>query len=222
MAEHSRRKAARKLLSKSGYRTGGHFTAKEDESQDRKMIAAALKKDEAKDKAMIREAINEHDDQLHGGKKTRLKLKDGGMAMGMEPKSRGDRKSRGKKPGKTIVNVVVGAEKPNAPMPAPMMAPHPMMPPPAGVPAPMPPHPMMPPMAGRPPMPGMPPQMAKKGGKVDSMRDPVKALEPFGGTRLKAGGRARKVLKDYPIDDGAGGGMGRLEKAEAYGAKSAR
>ena len=45
----------------------------EDKKEDSKM-------DMAQDKAMIKSAIKQHDAQLHGGKKTTLKLAKGGSA----------------------------------------------------------------------------------------------------------------------------------------------
>jgi hypothetical protein len=39
-----------------------------------------MKMDMAQDKSMIKSAIKQHDDQLHGGKKTTLKLAKGGSA----------------------------------------------------------------------------------------------------------------------------------------------
>ena len=65
------------------------------------------------------------------------------------------------------------------------------MPPGAGGP---PPPPMMPPGAGAPPMGGLPPGLMGR----------------------KTGGRVK-----YPIKDGAGGGLGRLQKIKAYGLKPA-
>jgi hypothetical protein len=65
------------------------------------------------------------------------------------------------------------------------------MPPGAGGP---PPPPMMPPGAGAPPMGGLPPGLMGR----------------------KTGGRVK-----YPIQDGAGGGLGRLQKIKAYGLKPA-
>lgn len=38
--------------------------------------------DKSQDKAMIKKAVKQHDDQLHGGKKTKLALKSGGMCSG--------------------------------------------------------------------------------------------------------------------------------------------
>ena len=57
---------AKRHLKDGGY-TGGHGEAKSDASSDQRMI---------------RSAITQHDDQLHGGKKTRLKFKRGGHVDG--------------------------------------------------------------------------------------------------------------------------------------------
>jgi hypothetical protein len=40
-------------------------------------------------------------------------------------------------------------------------------------------------------------------------------MRSTGGRAFKKGGKV-----SYPIDDGAGGGEGRMEKAKAYGSKS--
>jgi hypothetical protein len=125
--------------------------------------------DRAQDEAMIKKAIDQHDDQLHGGKKTRLKFKGGGHVEGTEKKARLDRASGGRTKGnhKTVVNVVMPQSHDSAGAP-PMMPPHPpMMPPPGppgggapppggpgGAPPPMPPHPPMgPPVGAGVPMP---------------------------------------------------------------------
>ena len=50
--------------------------------------------DVAQDKTMIRKAFAEHDKQLHGGKKTRLKLRAGGHVEGKASKPRADRSGR--------------------------------------------------------------------------------------------------------------------------------
>lgn len=52
------------------------------------------------DAKMVRSAINQHDDQLHGGKKTKLRLKSGGRVHGEEPGCRPDRRARGGETGK--------------------------------------------------------------------------------------------------------------------------
>lgn len=100
------------------------------------------------------------------------------------------RKSGGRTKGKMNVNIIIGAPGGAQGGPPPEMP----MPPPQ--------------MAGpiRPPMP-MPPQGMPPGGP------PVGAPPPMPMAR-KSGGRA------YPIDDGAGGGEGRLQKIKAYGKKA--
>lgn len=55
------------LFSKGGAMKMGHSEKSE------------IKSDKAQDKAMIKKAIGQHDKQLHGGKKTHLALKKGGM-----------------------------------------------------------------------------------------------------------------------------------------------
>ena len=57
-----------------------------------------MKMDKAQDKAMIKKAIKQHDDQLHGGKPTKLKLKSGGMCMARG----GGIETKGKTKGKFI------------------------------------------------------------------------------------------------------------------------
>lgn len=209
MSERKKRKNARALLSKMGYKAGGHMGGKSVS-------------DAKEDAHMIGHAISEHEDQLHGGKHARLHLKDGGLAHGGTARHRGDRKSRGgKKHSHTTVNVVVGGhDKP--PMPPIMLPPGPPGGPP-GAPPMMPPPPD-PSMGAGPPPPGMPPMPGqarggrtgyKKGGtvKIDSERDKIKGMPPG---QFKRGGS----VKTKPvIDDGAGGGLGRLQKATAYGAK---
>lgn len=125
--------------------------------------------------------------------------KAGGPVSGAMPKKRldkprryasgggveGEKKKKGS--AKTEVNIVIaGGDKGGAPA-------APMMPPPGAMPPP-------PPPAARPPMP-MPP-----GGPA-----PGAPMRPPGA--MKRGG-AIKADK-YPIDAGAGGGKGRLEKAAA-------
>lgn len=153
----------------------------------------------------VAKAVGEHDKQMHGGKKTHLKLKDGGKAMGKEPMHRLDRKPRSaggrnkshKEP-KVSVNVINAGGK--QPMPVPMagsMAPHPPMPMPAPqVPAGPPPGVMA---SGAPPMSARP-MMPPPGGMPQ---------RPF-----KGGGPVRDKGNDIPhLEGGSGGGLGRLEKA---------
>lgn len=232
--EHNRRKRARDLMTRTGYKAGGHLGRDEDKSED---------------VAMIKEAFKEHDDQLHGGKPTRLKLKHGGAAEGEKAEERMDRPKRehhakgghaGKKGG-TKVNVVVmpqghdpgmggglaGGPPPmggGAPPPRP-----PMAPPPAAAMAPKPPMGPPPGMAGAPPPPGMgmrPPGM-KRGGHVKradgGMVEPGsdRPLAPLTEqqtpkSQYKRGGTAKQMT------GGAGGGRGRLEKASSLGFEHGR
>lgn len=189
MAEHEKRKAARKLISRTGYKIGGHMTKRPDEIAD---------------KHEITEAVHEHESALHKGKpKTRLHLRDGGSCEGLAAGGRSDRKPRGAKSGKgkkggTTVNVVIAHPHPKAvPVPVPVGAGAP----PGGPAGPMPP----PPDDGAPPMmgpgPGGPPMGAKNGGRIG----------------LKSGGKAKGKFT-VPMEDGAGGGLGRIAKAKAYGA----
>lgn len=130
--------------------------------------------DVAQDKALIKKAIDEHDEQLHGGKKTRLALKTGGKVEGEKRSERLDRarggRTKSKGGHKTVVNVVMpqgGHDAPPPMMPPPgAMAPHPpMMPPPgAGGPSPGGPPPGGPPMG--PPVGAGAPMPHKDGGKV--------------------------------------------------------
>lgn len=228
--EHNRRKKARDLMTRTGYKAGGHLGRDEDKSEDA---------------AMIKKAFKEHDDQLHGGKTTRLKLKHGGAAEGEKAEDRMDRPKRehhakgghvGKKGG-TKVNVIVmpqshgdpggglagappmggGAPPPRPPMmppPAAAMAPHPPMGPPPG-------------MAGAPPPPGMRPPGMKRGGRTrladggmpePGTDQPLAPLTPqqMPMNKYKRGGTAKEMT------GGAGGGKGRLEKASSLGFEHGR
>lgn len=183
--ERDKRKKARTMLHKSGYKNGGHL---------------------GDTKRMIGEGVRQHEDHDHAGEKpTRLRLKDGGTAMGGKPKRRADKKARGH----TTVNVVVGQHPKPQPVPVPVPVNAGGPPPGAGAPPPGP--PMPPPDQG-----GLPPPGLKRGGrakaaKTDSQRDKIKGA-PMG--QFKKGGH----VKGYPISDGAGGAKGRLEKAKSYGA----
>lgn len=161
--------------------------------------------------AKIKSAVHQHEGHDHPGeKKTPIKLKAGGTAHGHKPKHRADRKGRGH----TTVNVVVAGQHPK-PVPVPIPKPVPVPVDPAmaaGAGAPPPGMPMPPPDGGP-----QPPMGLKTGGraKVDSQRDPIKGI-PDG--QFKKGGRTRKM--PVPMDAGAGGAKGRLEKAKDYGART--
>jgi hypothetical protein len=201
MSEMSRRKKARDILSKGGYKAGGHVKGHSDEAEDRMMV-----------KKMV--------------KKPALKLKDGGVAEGDAPKPRADRLARGGKArgkhGKphTQVNVIVAGQHPKpVPVPVPVGA----NAAPGGAPMPMPPPGAGP---GGPPMPpdGGPPMGLKRGGRAKGSK-PEKT-EPFGSQRepikglpdgmFKKGGRTAKKFP-VPMSAGSGGGKGRLEKIKDYG-----
>lgn len=201
MSENAKRKSARTKLSAMGYgNCGGHFAEGGHVKGDK---AAA--------------DVHKHESHLHPGK-PKTKLSDGGCAEGGGVKPRADRLARGGKPhkgkkGHTTVNVVVGSQHPQpVPVPVPKPVPVPVDPSMAGGP---------PPGIGAPPggPAGLPlpppggPQGLKRGGKVkmDSQRDSIKGI-PDG--QFKRGGRT----KAYPIKDGAGGGLGRIQKAKEYGA----
>lgn len=210
MAEHEKRKRARDMLSRGGYSAGGHLSKHTDKNASKHEIV---------------DAVHEHEGALHkGSPKTRIRLRDGGLAAGGMARPRGDRKSRGGKgKGHTTVNVVVGhgGSQPH-PVPIPVPVPPGNGMPPGG--PPMPPDPTMGAVPGGlagagpggPPIPGQKHGGRtgyKRGGsvKIGSQRDPIKGM-PMG--QFKKGGRT-----SYPIEDGAGGGLGRLEKAKEYGAK---
>lgn len=156
--------------------------------------------DEAEDKALIKKEM----------KRAKIKLKDGGKAEGRAPKTRADKPHRGSH---VTVNVVNAGHRPTPP---PMMG-RPPMPPPGMGPGGPPPG-MVPPGGPPPGGPPMPPPGMKKGGRVkkdDSQRD-EKGGMPMG--HFKRGGKT-KAKFTVPMEDGAGGGLGRLAKIKAYGAK---
>ena len=197
MSERHKRKNAREMLTKAGYKIGGHF---------------------AKTKGMIGEAVREHEDADHEGKPhTKLKLKDGGAvtsaAFGArihKPRGMG----KGKKP-HTTVNVVVAGQGGGAPKPVPV-------PVPIGGPPPIGPGAGMPPGGLPGQMPGGPMPGAKRGGrfakggsvKEDSQRDPIRNVNGRLEGKLKKGGRAKdKYLMGGPIAPNATMGMGALPPA---------
>lgn len=115
MSESNRKKSARASLVRAGYKAGG-----------------SVKNDEAEDKRLVRMGVHKHESALHPGE-PKTKLKDGGAASGEKSRSRADKSPRGK----TTINIVVGTDKQQAPVPMPvppMAAPAPRPPMPAGAP----------------------------------------------------------------------------------------
>jgi hypothetical protein len=116
------------------------------------------------------------------------------------------RKGGGRTKGKTNVNIIISQPPAAGPaMPPPGMPPRPMGAPPGAAPPGVglhqgTPPPMIP--AGAMPVPANPQAMPRKSGG--------RTGDGWGGELAKAG--------SYPIKDGAGGGLGRLEKTKAYGA----
>lgn len=163
MSERHKRKNARKMLARAGYRAGGHISPSDK------------REDESADKKMIKRAISEHETQEHGGKHSHIKLKEGGYAHGGSAALRGDRKPRGGKSKGHHTTVVVNAGG-GHPIPVPVPKPIPIpvggAGPGAGAGGPPPPPPGAMGMAGPP---GMPPggpmkrgghARFKKGGKI--------------------------------------------------------
>ena len=114
--------------------------------------------DESQDRKMIRAAMGAHDKQLHGGKRTEL-----GKAIGKAAGGRIDKFARGGKvKGKVNINIIVPRGEPSAVPPLPAA-----MGPPGGMPMGPPVPPGMPP--GPPSLPqGMPP-MKKSGGSISGL-----------------------------------------------------
>ena len=82
--------------------------------------------DVSQDRALVRKAMAEHDTQMHGGKHTKLKLKEGGKVHGKASKPRGDRP--GRRAHRDMGGPTAGPQVPMAPAgmsaaPAPMMTP---------------------------------------------------------------------------------------------------
>ena len=163
-------------------------------------------------KHLATEAVHEHEGHDHKGeKKTKLKLANGGCAMGGAPHARMDRKPRAaggrnkhKEP-HVAVNVINAGKTP-VPMPMPaggMGTPPrpPMMPSPQATPPMAPQRPPMMPPQGAPMAGGMPrPPMMNRGGRL----------------RRSGGGPVKNKTIEIPhLEGGSGGGLGRLEKGEA-------
>lgn len=198
--ENARRKSARAMLTRSGYKQGGHVKAHSDEAEDKALIKSEMKK-------------------------AKIKLRDGGYAEGGVPKMRADRLARGGRPkhkgkGHTTVNVVVGGQHPQAvPVPKPVPVPVPVGAGPGAGPVPMGPAANGPAMAGGPPgIPDQgPPPGLKRGGRApkNTGRDPIEGM-PAG--QFKKGGRT-KAKYPAPMEYGAGGGLGRIAKARLQARK---
>lgn len=126
------------------------------------------------------------------------KAKGGAIYGGTRPVAgRLARKGGGRTKGKTNVNIII--TQPGG-MGGPPMPPPGAMPPPPGGPVGL--HQGAPPAAPMgPPAGAPPPMMARKSGG--------RTMEKDGGKLAKPG--------SYPIESGGGGGLGRLEKAKAYG-----
>jgi hypothetical protein len=198
MKNHDHTVKAKAMLSNAGYRgrfaKGGHVKHE----------------DEAEDKALLKKEIG----------KAKIKLKKGGCAEGGKPRDRADKLARGGKTkgkgkdGHVTVNVINahGGQKPPMMMKPPGL---PMPPPGAGPGGPPPPGMMPPPGAGGPPPPGMHRggrAKKAKGGRIDDERDEKPGM-PAG--HFARGGKTKFPV---PMEDGAGGGLGRLAKAKEYGA----
>lgn len=171
------------------------------------------------EKRLIRRAVGEHDTQLHGGKRTKLKLAGGGKVHGAASAPRLDRRARGGRTKAPTVNVIIkgageeglkkGVEigaKMGAMMAGAQKPPMPPGPPPGGPPMGPPPGAGGPPMGGPPP--GMrPPGMARGGGIKPMKMSVPSGIKPSAAQKRAAGGI---------ISTGGGGAQARLDKAKAY------
>jgi len=203
MADHrAGRRAAEDLVHRTGYDGTG------SRASDR---ALARTRDEAEDIGLVRSAIGQHDEQLHGGKRTRLRFAnggyDGGIARGHEGPSRLDRHSRRRRDDGRAPKVNIVISTPHHPADAAMgQQPHPAAPPPPppmgpGGPPMMPPGtpPGMPMGAGPPGMPQRPPGMAG-GGDVGRGR-PAHEMHAGAGSGASRWARSDRHLPAYARDD---------------------
>lgn len=168
------------------------------------------KADERSDKTLIKKAFSEHDAQLHGGRKTRLKLAKGGRAKGEEEiegrdaGGRMDRPTKGKGGKGTKINILnmpgggAGAGAAGArPVPVPVPSGRPAMPPP------------MPPRPATAPPPGM--GAAPPPGGVPGMGP---APMPPGAMGMRKSGGRTKRADGGGVDDLNESGM--LDKDKAH------
>lgn len=203
---------------KRGYKRGGRIH--EDEAEDKALIRKEVKKEalrKGRDSGGLVGALEptlKHNNGAAGGLggiglsmlKRGGKAESTGAFQGQEPK--GGREARahgGRTKGKTNINIIIGrghdAGAPGSmPMP-PGAMPHPPVPP------------QFPP--GQMPMGGMPPGGAPPMGGMPPSGPPPGAMPPPPMGRKRGGRTVAHELAEE--GGGAGGGLGRLHKVEAYG-----